>query len=88
MMRICTYSIETSTMNSKIKNRYECKSPYGNFTILYQNGICEILFDDFTFFDKEECKELLKLKGEALPEDVFFLKKLFGGRISIKETKN
>lgn len=72
-------------MNLKNRTNYECKSPYGNFTISYLMGNSEILFDDFTFFDKEECKELLKLKGEPLPEDVFFLKKIFGGRISIED---
>lgn len=80
---------ELSTMNSKKQVNYQCTSPYGDFTILYSMGECEILFNDYTFFDKEECKELLKLKGEPLPEDVFFLKKIFGGRISIEnETKN
>lgn len=89
MIGIYISSTEISTMNSKKQVNYQCTSPYGGFTILYSMGECEILFNDYTFFDKEECKELLKLKGEPLPEDVFFLKKIFGGRISIEnEAKN
>jgi hypothetical protein len=64
--------------------RYKCKSPYGNFEIIYKvTGDCEILFEDLTFYDKRECKELLKLKGEEVPEDVHFLKQLFRGTLSI-----
>lgn len=64
--------------------KYKCTSPLGDFTILYQSsGECEILFDDMTFYDSRECKELLKLNGKEFPEDVHFLKRLFRGKLSI-----